>query len=185
STPVRVVAGGSGGHAGSAEGGGEPTAAGAGQGGQALEQPLVGRAEGGEVVAVDVELADDVAAVPDEDDELRPCPRRAGEVVVEGGDVVDHDVGVAGDGRPAHPDTDGDAGVLGGRADVRPEDQRVAGQDIDADPAPGRVGAGQDLDPPAEGGLVGEVAGQGGLGRRSGFISAGGPAVFPERFHWA
>jgi hypothetical protein len=44
--------------------------------------------------------------------------------------------------------------VLSVRPGVRPEDERVADEDIDADPRPVRMGGGERFDDPPEGALV-------------------------------
>jgi hypothetical protein len=86
-------------------------------------------------VAVDVDLSEDLAvAAMDQHHQLRLRFDTARQVVVRGGDVGHIQILIQGDCRPADPDTYLDAGVLGRRADVRAEFERIAFEDIYANP---------------------------------------------------
>src|SRR3989441_12592819 len=96
----------------------------------------MGGGEPGRYVRIDVDLAEDGRAAPDQDHELRLRLQVAREIVPGRGDVGDVLIPARGGRRAAHAPPDGDARVWGVAPRERLEHELVTGQHVGVD---GRV----------------------------------------------
>ena len=94
----------------------------------------IGGAERGGLIAVDVDLAEHLAAVHDRHDDLRLRLDAARQIPRIGVHVVDDDRGLLGGGGAADAAAERDARVRRRLADERAEHQLVAVEQVDADP---------------------------------------------------
>ena len=104
------------------------------------------RAEGADVVGVQIDLADHLSVTSDQHHELAPNARRAGEVVGTLSHVVDALIHPFLDGRAADTNSDRDAGVFGRGALEGAEAQFAGTQPVDANPIRLRHGFADRLD---------------------------------------